>query len=344
MPPSDAQRVVEELARQMEGLDRAAAKELVDAYKPVQQNLDKRAAQITRLAQMRALKPWEIGWRTMLTTLRSQVVGELAVFHAVATGIIGRGQEAAIGLTSTGSRMIVDAGLPQLIKLDNLARLGIQWNRVPREAFQAFVGISGDGKPLGELLTRYGAQDAAIITQEIGTGIAEGRGPREVARLARNKTGMPLTKALTVSRTEINRAHREASRLNYANNPNIVKGYRRLAAKDERTCMACISLDRKLYPTNEPLDAHPNCRCAMVPETLTYQDLGLDIPEPPPPESAQQWFQGQSPGVQAGMIKNKRILSAYQDGRIGLEDMVQITSNPVWGKSATVKSAKALGV
>ena len=57
MPPSDAQRVVEELARQMEGLDRAAAQELVDAYKPAQENLDKRAAQMTRLAQMRALKP-----------------------------------------------------------------------------------------------------------------------------------------------------------------------------------------------------------------------------------------------------------------------------------------------
>ena len=218
-----------------------------------------------------------------------------------------------------------------------------QWNRVPREAFQGFVGIAGDGKPLGDLLGRYGPQNAARITSQIGEGIATGKGPREVARLARKATGIPLSEALTISRTEINRSHREATRLNYAANSDIVKGYRRLATKDELPCMACIALDGTAYENNEPLDSHPNCRCTMVPDTLTYQDLGLDIPDEPRPENGQEWFKKQPESVQRQMMGGRR-LEAFKSGKIGLSDLVTVSSSSTWGKSATVKSVKALGL
>ena len=343
MPASDAQEAMEGLAKRLAALEVGAAQQVIDAYKPVDQNLRKRILQITALAQKRKLKPSQIMRMTALTSLKAQLVGELAIFHSVVRGVITGGQQGAIGLAETGSRMVVDRALPRGIKIDNLARLGIQWNRLPREAFEGFVGIAGDGKPLGNLLSRYGPQNAAKITSEIGSGIATGKGPREVARLARKATGIPLSEALTISRTEINRTHREATRLNYAANSDIVKGYRRLATKDERTCMACIALDGTAYENEEPLDSHPNCRCTMVPDTLTYQDLGLDIPEEPRPENGQEWFKKQPESVQRQMMGGRR-LEAFKTGKIGLSDLVTVSSSSTWGKSATVKSVKALGI
>ena len=343
MPASDAQEAMEGLAKRLAALEVGAAQQVIDAYKPVDQNLRKRILQITALAQKRKLKPWQIMRMTALTSLKAQLVGELAIFHSVVRGVITGGQQGAIGLAETGSRMVVDRALPRGIKIDNLARLGIQWNRLPREAFEGCVGIAGDGKPLGNLLSRYGPQNAAKITSEIGSGIATGKGPREVARLARKATGIPLSEALTISRTEINRAHREATRLNYAANSDIVRGYRRLASKDALTCMACIALDGTAYENNEPLDSHPNCRCTMVPDTLTYQDLGLDIPEEPRPENGQEWFKKQPESVQRQMMGGRR-LEAFKTGKIGLSDLVTVSSSSTWGKSATVKSVKALGI
>ena len=107
--------------------------------------------------------------------------------------------------------------------------------------------------------------------------------------------------------------------------------------------MACIALDGTLYETNEPLDSHPNCRCAMVPETLTYQDLGLDIPEEPRPPNGQEWFNGQSKATQEGMMGAKTF-AAFQQGKVGLNDLVTTSTSAVWGKSSTVKSVKALGL
>ena len=107
--------------------------------------------------------------------------------------------------------------------------------------------------------------------------------------------------------------------------------------------MACIALDGTLYETNEPLDSHPNCRCAMVPETLTYQDLGLDIPEEARPPSGQDWFNGQSKSTQESMMGAKTF-AAFEQGKVGLSDLVTTSTSTVWGKSSTVKSVKALGL
>ena len=331
MPASDAQEAVEGIAKRLAALETTASQEVIEAYKPVNENLRQNILRVTSLAQKRKLKPWQIMRMTAMTSLKAQLVGELALYHSIVQGIITGGQEGAVGLAETGSRMVVDLGLPRGIKIDNLARMGIQWNRLPREAFESFVGIAGDGKPVGNLLARF------------GSGIATGKGPREVARLAQKVTGIPLSEALTISRTEINRAHREATRLNYAANSDIVKGYRRLASKDGLTCMACIALDGTAYENNEPLDSHPNCRCTMVPDTLTYQDLGLDIPEEARPENGQDWFKKQPESVQRGMMGGRRF-EAFQKGKIGLSDLVTVSSNPTWGKSATVKSVKALGI
>ena len=343
MPPSEAQKATEEMARRLAALDRDAAQEIIDAYQPTEENIRKRVAQIISLAQKRKLPPWQIARMTAMTTLKAQVIGELAIYQSIVNGIITSRQAGAVALSAQGTPMIANAALPQGITLDMLDNIGIRWNMLPAEAFNSFVGISGDGKPVGELLSRYGPENATKITAEIRSGIVSGKGPRAVAKQAQKATGVPLSQALTISRTEINRAHRESTRLNYAANSNIVKGYRRVATKDATTCVACIALDGTAYETNEPLDSHPNCRCAMVPATLQYSDLGLDIPDAPQPPGAQDWFNNQSATTQQKMLGTKKY-DALKQGKISLSDVVTTKSNSVWGKSSSVISDKALGL
>ena len=343
MPPSDAQKAVEELARQVAALDRATAARIIDEYAVVYAQLQDEAAGVVRTAQRRNLKPWEVNRMTRLNELEAQLVKNVGQFSRVAGETVTAGQRAAVGLSVKGAPLVTNASLPTGITLDSLANVGLGWNQLPAEAFEAFVGISGDGMPVGNLLADLGPQAATDVKAGIRTGIATGRSPVEIAKTVRLAAGMPLSRALTISRTEVNRAHREATRLNYAANSNVVKGYRRLATKDATTCMACIALDNTLYETNEPLDSHPNCRCAMVPDTLTYQDLGLDIPEEPQPQTGQEWFGQQNRDTQEGMMGSK-VFAAYQDGRVGLNDLVTTSTSSIWGKSSTVKSVKALGL
>lgn len=50
-------------------------------------------------------------------------------------------------------------------------------------------------------------------------------------------------RALRISRTEMLRAYREATRRNYQANGDIVPGWRWLCAKQPRTCAARLAMD-----------------------------------------------------------------------------------------------------
>lgn len=343
MPPSAVQKAVEDLAMRVASLEQTVAARLIEDYAVVYAQIQTEASEIVAIAQRQELKPWQVGRMQRLKELEGQMVARVNAFSRVAGSAVTEGQRAAVGLSVQGSPLTANAGLPRGITLDNLANIGIHWNQLPESAFEAFVGVSGNGAPLGQLLAELGPEAATATKEAIRTGLATGESPVSIANAVRRQAGMPLTRALTISRTEVLRAHREATRLSYAANSNVVKGYRRLASKDSDTCMACIALDNTLYQTNQPLDSHPNCRCAIVPDTLSYKDLGLDIPDEPPLQTGQQWFQGQGSETQRKMMGNKTF-AAYQDGQIELNDLVSTTTSPVWGQTSTVKSARALGL
>ena len=336
MPMPEAQDAVETFKRLLDAQDRAASAQVVRAYAPVYQQLAKDTEALVRVAQTRGLKPWQVMRMERLKALEGQFVSSASRFAEQAGESITRAQRTAVGLARRGTERTVAAALPQGISMDNLARLGLGWNRLPEEAFTNFIGISGDGRPVGRLLAELGSDAAPQVRAAIGNGIALGKGPRQTAQLVRVAAGMPLSRALTITRTETNRAYREATRLQYANNSQVVKGYRRHAAKDDRTCMACIALDGELYELNEPLNEHPNGRCALVPEVLDYADLGLDMPRTPQPGNARDWLANQSDDVQRRVLGAGRF-DAFKAGEIELDQLATIKRSRVWGDAIAVK-------
>lgn len=80
------------------------------------------------------------------------------------------------------------------------------------------------------------------------------------------------------------RSAREAQRQLYTENPSV-KGFRRQATQDSRVCLACLALSGTLQATDTIMPSHPNCRCVMIPETLSWAEITGDdsIPDTRPP-------------------------------------------------------------
>ena len=334
--PSDAQDAVENFRAAVIQQEVKASAQVVRAYAPVYTRLERDTRALVGVAQTRGLKPWQVMRMERLKELERQFLANASRFATQAGSIITDSQLVAVGLGRDGALQATTAGLPRGVTMDNMANLGLGWNRLPDDAFQNFVGIAGDGAPLANLLNPLGPEAITGVREKIGEGIALGKGPRETANLVRTAAGIPLSRSLLITRTETNRAFREATRLSYQSNSQVVKGYRRHADQSERTCMACIALDGKFYPLDRALDEHPNGRCALVPEVLDYADLGLDMPREAPPQNARDWLSGQPAEAQRRVLGGTRY-DAWKAGEIELNQLAVVRPNRIWGDTAVVR-------
>jgi hypothetical protein len=339
--PSDAQEVVENFRKALLRQESRASAQVIRAYGSVHQRLQSDTLSLVKIAQSRGLNPSQVLRMQRMKDLERQFLANATKFAQQAGSIVTDSQRAAVGLARRGALQATTAGLPPGVTMDNMAKLGMGWNQLPVDAFQNFVGIAGDGAPLGNLLNPLGPEAIAGVREKIGEGIALGKGPRATANLVRNAAGIPLSKSLLITRTETNRAFREATRLSYQSNSQVVKGYRRHADQSDSTCIACIVLDGTLYPLNEPLNEHPNGRCAMIPEVLDYADLGLDVERLPEPPTARTWFT-QQPALTQRKILGEARFNAWQAGDIELRQLSVVKPNKVWGNSAVIRPLKEI--
>ena len=245
--PSGAQQAVEGFRQRVMDLETRATMDVINAYRPVYTRLQRETRALMVIAQDRGLKPWQVMRMERFRDLERQYLRNVNRFADTVGDLLPAHQRAAVGLARDATRQVVTQGLPDGVTMANLTNIGLGWNELPDDAFQNFIGIAGDGAPLGDLLRDSVIGDVPRIKEAIGEGIALGKGPRETAQMVRVAGGMSLSRALVITRTETNRAYREATRLQYANNSQVVKGYRRNCSQDERTCLACIALDGELY-------------------------------------------------------------------------------------------------
>lgn len=129
------------------------------------------------------------------------------------------------------------------------------------ETYEALVNMSLD---LVKGLTEETKKKMAF---EIRQSLLKGEGTREIAARIRSVANMAKSRADMIARTETIRAFNTAAEKRYK--LAGVKKYQFIAAKEERTCMRCLSHDGKIYRFDDagapkpPL--HPRCRCTIVP-------------------------------------------------------------------------------
>ena len=266
--------------------------------------------------------------------LLRQIEAETTRLAQAAGQVIPAAQSQAIQQALQRAESLTVAQAPDAQAAAELAR---QWTGLNRGALENLVGALSDGSPLDDWLRQL-APDAVQAARDVLTdGVARGINPRDLARELTRATGMPLNRAMSVSRTETMRSFTQASLTAMQENGDIVTMYERSAAMSPRTCAACIALSGKRYPLTVPFDEHPQGRCSPIPV--------LDDPDGllPEIETGEQWFARQPADVQR-QILGIGGYDAYRRGEIQLQDMVAHDSSEKWGGSnrrATLSEARA---
>jgi SPP1 gp7 family putative phage head morphogenesis protein len=299
--------------------EEAAILELAAAYNRVDRALQDRLADV--LDQLEAMPESEhLGFLSVrLNDLLAQVEGQLSDLSDRAAAIVESGQRATIETTTRHTPRIVRA-----------AGGTNPFNALPTDAFENIVGMAGNGSPLASVLAEAAGAFVSEIRAELVSGVAQGINPQEVAARMVALSGGNRARLETICRTEMIRASREASRRTYAANSDIIDGYIRLSAADTRTCAACWALHGKLYPVDERMPLHPNCRCALVPH---LKEGGVQVEE------------GASLFARLGEEQQKEILGPgrfdlWQSGA-SLSDFITLSNSPEWGPTVSVSPIAA---
>jgi SPP1 gp7 family putative phage head morphogenesis protein len=219
------------------------------------------------------------------------------------------------------------------------------------DAIAHLVGATQKGSPLADLFSGFGAEAAQGAKNALISGVTLGYNPRQIAPSIQDALNISRNRALTIARTEMLRSYRDSNVATFQANSDVVDQWRWTCDLSSRTCAACLSMDGELFPIDETLDSHVNCRCTPVPVTKSWEDilgpLGIDtsmIPETSGAEDMQtgeEWFSNQDESVQRDILGNKGY-DLYANGDVTLQDFVGHTSDPDWGDSIYQKPIKEL--
>jgi SPP1 gp7 family putative phage head morphogenesis protein len=222
---------------------------------------------------------------------------------------------------------------------DQAATAGLSFDRLPKEAVEQLIGQMHDG-PLADLIGSLAGDVTQGWKDTMAQGLAQGLNPRDVARRIVAQVDVPRWRALTIARTETLRAYRETTRASIQRNQAVMQGWRWSAALDARTCAVCWAMHGTLHATDQVMGTHPNCRCAMVPATKSFADLGIagvadgpNLQLTPGP----QLFARQPVNVQMSVLGPAKH-RLYQDGALSLEDLVGERLDRRWGATRFERS------
>jgi len=141
-------------------------------------------------------------------------------------------------------------GVSDAVKVLNLsideAGLLIDFEVLNVEAINAMIGLTADGTPLRTLLMKEYGDSVNKMVNALTNGLARGLNPKTVAAEMADGFAAGLQKALTIARTEMLRAYRMGTQEQYRASEVVVQ-YKRLAVKDDRTCLGCLMQDGETF-------------------------------------------------------------------------------------------------
>ena len=106
--------------------------------------------------------------------------------------------------------------------------------------------------------------------------------------------------------------------------------------------MSCVAQHGKEFNYDETLNDHHNGRCVPVPKTISYRDLGLDLPDPVAPfETGEQWFNHQPEAIQRQMMGVGKY-EAWRDNKFDFADLSSKYDDAVYGELLRETTLKGL--
>jgi SPP1 gp7 family putative phage head morphogenesis protein len=212
------------------------------------------------------------------------------------------------------------------------AGVSLSFNRLNPAAVENVVALARAGNPLAELLEAAYPASANKMTEALIEGVALGWNPRETARAMAEGLTKGRDHILLVARDQQLRAYRMASQQQYRAS-GVVTRYRRLAAKQARTCAACLALDGKEYLVGDLMELHPQDRCTMIPVVEGMPAIQW--------ESGEAWFNRQDEATQRDIL-GKEYWQAWSEGKFEFSQLATIKENTIWGPNVQVTPLKHL--
>lgn len=266
--------------------------------------------------------------------LRRGIIRDLRVLESAVS-------DEAAALQSAGIRTGVQSGAELL----NAGGVGIQFNQPLVQAIEASIDYV-DSPAFQSAVGRLGVYHADQVGDLIIAGIAQGRNPREIAALVSDyfvNRRSPLNDAYNLVQTThvysarrgVQEVFRETGVEQWVWSANI---------GSPRTCRACVAMHGTRHPVDEVLNDHHRGRCAMVPVTPTWAQLGFAGGVDPVIEPGVEWFNRQPADVQREVIGNNALFEAIQRGEVQFspETIVGTYENDIFGEMRRARSYREI--
>jgi hypothetical protein len=317
--------------------DKAAVSRLVQVYGQTWVALQKRLLDVENAI---AAGEEQAAQKERLLALADQVEMEIARYAIYAD------QETLLGIQQAVPQALTDAARLVRARLGPYGDAAIKtyWNHLPADAVETLTGMTGEQSPLYQRMTdTLGRVVADQVRQQLLKGLALGWNSTRMQGVLRSTLGQGLTWSLAATRTARNWAYREATRAGYLANSKLVKGWTWHAALDLRACLSCWAMHGTEHPLSEALNDHWSGRCAMLPITATWAELGFpQVPESTTlVEPGEQRFAGLSEAEQRQLM-GPAMWQAWKDGKFRFGDLSTPTQDDVYGEMLVEASLKGL--
>lgn len=239
-----------------------------------------------------------------------------------------------VALTETIHRQLIASQYPA--QAGSQATLTASFARVDSKAAAAIVKRST--QRITALHRPLSAEATQAMKSSLIRGVLIGENPNRAASrmIARVKGDFDggLVRAKVIARTEILDAHREAGLASDKANADVLQGWQWIAELDARTCPSCWVQHGSIHDLDEagPLD-HQQGRCARLPATKPWRDLGFDLDEPASllPD-AEQTFRAMPRDDQLAVMGKAR-LDLLDKGQVSWADLSTRRTTAGWRDS-----------
>lgn len=328
-------------------LDRNEARAVVQMERSYRRAIDSLYDDLTQLERMIADRqasgqPTPVSWLHRQQKYKTLILKSRDAFDSyggAVRGVLDQSQKDAIRLASRSATSLIEAALP--------GRQGLvgTYNSIPTRAVERLRGALSKGSPLTQLIDGFGPTAANAIDAELTNGLVKGLHPNTITRRILSAASVSRTRAATITRTELYRAFREGNRATYQANADVVNGWVWFAHIGPNTCAACLAMHGSVFPTDEPMGSHPNCRCTMLPETKSWSDLGFpdidDTPISAQVPNAEDWLRNAAERTQKAAFGNLKLWRGWRDREFDLADVVRRVDTDAWGTTRTISGYDA---
>lgn len=302
----------------------------------------------------------ELVARLAEASLSSGEKRRVAAMLAEARAIISqRYADAADVLTATTDGLAPIAASAASAALDSMLPASIS-AVVLTDTYAA--ALAGDAIIQGATQAAWWARQEEDTAWRFAAAVRQGLAASEtnqqiIARIV-GRAGFPgvmeisRSNAAALVQTSVQTVANDARLAVFDRNTDLITRYRWITALDGHVCPRCAAradltwssgdghpaLGHSIAWANPPI--HFNDRCVIVPETKTWAELGIKLPEPPPGMRASrngpvpasttfgEWLDRQPAGVANGALGKGRA-EMWRAGKITLQDLVNGRGNPL---------------